>query len=69
MIPSCSIEGNPMAHPSDRALKEPAGQLVWTPQKSGAPVARALGIPSQTLYGWIAAYKADPVAPLVGRGA
>jgi transposase len=69
MIQSFALEGNPMANQSDRALKEPAGQRMWTQPKSGVPVARALGIPSQTLYGWIAAYKADPVAPLVGRGA
>ncbi len=58
-----------MAHQDDRALKEQAVQLVLTQQKSGAPVARELGIPSQTLYGWIAAYKADPVEPFVGSGA
>ncbi len=58
-----------MAHHDDRAFKEPAVQLVWTPQKNGAPVARERGIPSQTLYAWIAAYKADPVEPVVGSGA
>ncbi|WP_158246400.1 hypothetical protein [Sulfobacillus sp. hq2] len=30
-------------------------------------MARELGIPSNTLYGGIAAYKADPVEPFVGK--
>ena len=41
---------------------------MLTPQKSGAQVARELGIPSKTLYGWVAAYKGDPVEPFVGSG-
>jgi len=39
---------------------------VLTQQKSGTQVARELGIPSKTLYAWVAAYKADPVEPFVG---
>ncbi|AUW93067.1 transposase [Sulfobacillus thermotolerans] len=31
-------------------------------------MARELGIPPKTLYGWVAAYKGDPVEPFVGRG-
>jgi transposase len=58
-----------MAHQDDRAFKEQAVQLVLTQQKSGAQVARELGIPSKTLYAWVAADQADPVAPLVGSGA
>ncbi|SMC06855.1 transposase [Sulfobacillus thermosulfidooxidans DSM 9293] len=57
-----------MANQYDRAFKEQAVQLVLTQQKSGAQVARELGIPSKTLYAWVAAYKADPVEPFVGRG-
>ncbi|AEJ39631.1 transposase IS3/IS911 family protein [Sulfobacillus acidophilus TPY] len=59
---------NPMANQYDRAFKEQAVQLVLTQQKSGAQVARELGIPSKTLYAWVAAYKADPVEPFVGSG-
>ncbi|WP_139793482.1 transposase [Sulfobacillus thermosulfidooxidans] len=39
-----------MANRYDRALKAPAVQLVLTQQKSGAQVARELGIPRKTLY-------------------
>ncbi|PSR31379.1 MAG: transposase, partial [Sulfobacillus thermosulfidooxidans] len=28
-------------------------------------MARELGIPPKTLYGWVAAYKGDPVEPFV----
>ncbi|PSR32401.1 MAG: hypothetical protein C7B46_14450 [Sulfobacillus benefaciens] len=42
--------------------------LVLTQQKSDAQVARELGIPSKTLYAWVAAYKADLVEPLAGSG-
>ncbi|POB09414.1 transposase [Sulfobacillus sp. hq2] len=57
-----------MANHYGRAFKEQAVQLVLTQQKSGVQVTRELGIPSKTLYGWIAAYKADPVEPFVGSG-
>jgi transposase len=64
-----SIEVHPMAHQDDRPRKEQAVPRVLTPQQSGAPGARDLSIPQKTLYGWIAAYQADPVAPFVGSGA
>ena len=57
-----------MANQYDRAFKEQAVQLVLTQQKSGAQVARELGIPRKTLYAWVAAYTADPVEPFVGSG-
>ena len=57
-----------MANPYDRAFKEQAVPRVLTQQKSGAQVARARGIPSKTLYAWVAADKADPVEPFVGSG-
>ncbi|AEJ40351.1 transposase IS3/IS911 family protein [Sulfobacillus acidophilus TPY] len=41
---------------------------MLTQQKSGAQMARELGIPSKTLYAWVAADKADPVEPFVGSG-
>ncbi|AEJ40291.1 hypothetical protein TPY_2114 [Sulfobacillus acidophilus TPY] len=37
-----------MAHHDDREFKAQAVQLVLTRQKTGAPVARELDIPSQT---------------------
>jgi transposase-like protein len=58
-----------MAHQDDRTFQAPAVPPVWTPQQSGAPGARDLGIPSKTLYAWVAAYQAAPVAPFVGSGA
>jgi transposase len=57
-----------MANQYDRTFKEQAIQLVLTQQKSGAQVACDLGIPSKTLYAWVAAYKADAVEPFVGSG-
>ncbi|MCY0897893.1 MAG: transposase [Firmicutes bacterium] len=57
-----------MANQYDRAFKEQAVPRVLIPPTSGARVARERGIPRKTLYTWVAAYKADPVAPFVGSG-
>lgn len=42
-----------MANHYDREFKAQAVLLVLTQQKTGAQVARELGIPSKTLYAWI----------------
>jgi transposase-like protein len=57
-----------MAH-NNRAFKSQAVQLVLTPQKIGAPVARARGIPSKTWFWLGRSDSADLVEPLVGGGA
>jgi hypothetical protein len=51
-----------MTHQDDRPCKESAVPRVLTQQQSGAPVARALSLPSKTLYAGMAAYQADPMS-------
>ncbi len=52
----------------DTEFKQRAVQLVLAGPKSGAQVARELGIPANTLYQWIQAYQEDPKHPFVGSG-
>jgi transposase len=52
----------------DTEFKHRAVQLVLEGSKPGAQVARELGIPANTLYQWVQAYRDDPKHPFVGSG-
>lgn len=64
------FEGNPWGQPYDREFKPRAVELAiaGAPEKSGAALARELGVPQATLYDGMAATQADPVPPFIGRG-
>lgn len=55
-------------HRYDIAFKQQAVRLVQAQDNPVTVIARELGMPTKTLYKGLAAVKADPAEPFVGRG-
>jgi transposase-like protein len=57
-----------MARQFEAACKEQAVRLVCEGSRRVAAVARAWGVPENTLHGWVHAMDQHPAEPLVGSG-